>query len=127
MGEGVIPFPLGGYMKKLLFLLIIGLIIVSNSHAAQRKISTGIKSTSAQITTVPSIIYDIEIIATAANGYAVIFDSENNDLTGKTELVELREATQYNSKHATLGAEGIKAGKGIYLYLNNATAILYYY
>lgn len=115
--------------NKFIFLALAILLIGGSSFAdnAQRKISTGVLSTSQSITTVPGTIYDVEIVATAAGGYAVLFDSENNDLTGKKELVELREASQSNSKHANLGESGILAYKGIYLYLNNATAIVYYY
>lgn len=72
------------------------------------------------------MIYGVEIVATAAGGYAVIFDSADANYTGKTELIELREATQYNSNHIDLG-DGVKANNGIYLYLNNATAIVHYY
>lgn len=119
--------------NKLIFLVSIVLLLIGRSSFAadaQRKISTGILSTSQSITTVPSTVYALEVFATAANGFATVFDysgSSMSDLPNKKSLVEGREATQYNSKHIDLGPEGIQAYEGIYVYLSNATAIIHYY
>lgn len=114
-------------MKRTFFFLFIFLFCASLSFAdnAQRKTSTGRLTSSQVIKSTPGTVYDVEIVATAAGGYAVVFDSATS-ATG-TELVELREATQNNSKHANLGSDGIKAHQGIYLFLNNAEAIVYYH
>jgi len=115
-------------MKKvLLMVLILSFIIVSPCMAndSQRKVSSGRKTASASITTVSSILYDIEIIATVNGGYASVYDTSGSLVAG-THLVEIREATAFNSKHVNLGEFGIKAYNGIYLFLNDATAILHY-
>ena len=118
--------------NKVILLALVALLIGGNSFAdnAQRKISTGILTTSQSISTVPGTVYALEVFATAANGFATVFDyagSSISDLPNEKSLVEDREATQYNSKHIDLGSEGIKAYKGIYIYLSNATAIVHYY
>ena len=115
-------------MRKL-YLLIICVLISTNlviASEAQRKISSGDLSSSTLVLAESGRIYDIEIIATAAGGYATVFDSENNNTSGKTKLIELREATQNNSKHANLGEDGLRANRGIYVFLNDATAIIHY-
>jgi len=118
-------------MKKL-YILILTLFlffcsIQAEADNAQRKITTGKQSSSAVIATVASTIYDIDIVATSANGYACVFDSASVTTSGKNEVIEIREATQYDSKHKSFGREGLKVYEGIYLYLNNATATITYY
>lgn len=99
------------------------------ANDSQRKVSTGELTSSQVIKASSGVIYDIEIVATTAAGYAVVFDSAvGNPIDGTTKkLAEVREATQYNSKHVNLGEFGVKAYKGISLYLENATAIITYY
>jgi len=119
-------------MKKIILTLIfLGIFSqISLADDSQRKISTGVLTTSQSIKAVPGTVYALEVFATAANGFATVFDyagSSMADLPNEKSLVEAREATQYNSKHIELGADGIQAYKGIYVYLSNATAIVHYY
>jgi len=120
---------------KRIFTLILFILLVSSFTAeasnAQRKISTGELSVDTAIKITAGTVYDIEIVATAAGGYATLYDTNAVDAvgaySGKTKLIEVREATQYDSKHVSLGEYGIKAHTGITLNLNNVTAIIYYY
>lgn len=113
----------------LTFVILCFLTSIAFASDAQRKISTGRKTANEVIKTTSGVIYDIEIVATAANGYAVVFDSAstNPGVAGDKQLVEVSEATQYNGQHVNLGTEGIKAYKGLSLYLKDASAIIYYY
>ena len=98
----------------------------------QRKISSGIESESCVIYKSPGRVFDIEIVATVNGGYAVLYDmyiqgGATEDATGELAKSEIREATAYNSKHVNFGHNGIKFEKGIYLILNDATAIVHYH
>lgn|SRR3990167_2327341 len=115
-------------MKKL-FLIIFFLLILNYvlyASEVQRKISSGTLDSSTVVLAEHGTLYDLEIVATAAGGYATVFDSSDSDTSGDTEAAEAREATQYNSKHINFGVEGIKMHEGIFVYLNNATAIVHY-
>ena len=115
-------------MRK--FTIVLVLLFVTTLAIAkdsQRKISTGKLSSSAVIVDTPAVIYDVEVVATSANGYAVLFDSSTADMSGKKEMVEIKEGVSGNSKHVNLGEYGIKTDNGIYLFVNNATAIVYYH
>ena len=118
-------------MRRLI-LLIAFLLISSASFAdnSQRKISSGAITESQSIKSSAGTVYGLYVEATAANGYAVIVDYAGStiaDLPSYNELVEAREATQFNSKFVNIEEDGIKAYNGIYLYLQNATAVVYYY
>lgn len=118
---------LSGIIAIFVLLVFVGVAFADNS---QRKLSTSVLTTSQSIKDVPGTIYGVDIVATAAQGFATVFDyagSDMGDLPSEKSLVEVKEATQYDSKHRDLGKDGIKAYKGIYLYLSNATAIVYYY
>jgi len=116
-------------MKKIIsIVLILMLCLTSMAFAsdAQRKLSSGLLTSSQSIKTSAGKIYGMTIIATQANGQGVLIDSSSSTITGKKVLMEITEATQYDSE-SERDQEGINAYEGIFLDLCNAKAIIYYY
>ena len=93
---------------------------------AQRKLSSGLEESSVVIKSSAGKAYGITAIATAANGYATVYDSSTASTSNDTVLFEIQGATQNDSK-TERDEEGINAYEGIYLELNDAKAIVYYY
>lgn len=116
-------------MKKYL-LTILAMILISSTCLAseeQRKISSGDISTPTVITSVPSILFDVSCVVTTAGGWCAVYNATStNNPAAADKLAELREATANNSKQVSMGVDGIKASKGITVWMNNATAIITY-
>jgi len=119
-------------MKKTIILMILAAFVLISpaiANDSQRKTSTGRQTASYSIATSPGTVYDIEVVVTTNGGYAVLFDSASTEpgVAGDGQISEIREATAFNSKHVNFGQYGLKFYKGLYLYLNNATANVYYH
>ena len=118
-------------MKKLITILLVSLFIFPNlAHArnANRKLSSGLKTSSASIKSTPGTIFGIEYTATSAGGQVTVYDHAGGGGTigadSPTELVEVKEATQNDSEYISFGPEGLNTNEGIYLWLNYAEAII---
>lgn len=119
-------------MNKILIIFLSLALIATTSYAdnAQRKRSSGRVPSSASVTTTPATIYSIEVLATGSNGLAIVMDyntSINPSGNDSKIIAEVGEPTTGSSKFVKFGEDGIKANRGIYLYLSNATAIVHYY
>ncbi len=117
-------------MKKLMLVLIAVTFLSTFGYAepAQRKIPSAFlaENTATVVASVPSMLYDVECIATTAGGWCSVYDSASTAINSKAKMVELREGVQFNSKHTNLGQYGQKAYLGITVYTNNAQAIITY-
>ena len=120
-------------MKKIILVFILLVLLVLPAYARSdpdRMISSGLKTASAVISESTTVkIYGLTIIATAANGTGAILDTASTDktvLANAKVSAELNEATQYGSETIQF-PKGLNVSNGIYLYLNNAKAIVYYH
>lgn len=117
-------------MKKIILTFFIVLcVFLSNASASdrQRMLSSGIETESAVLINQDATLYGVQIMATTAPGFVLVYDSDDTTTTGDVQLIEISESTLHNSKYLDLGEHGIKAREGLYFYLYNASAIFYYY
>jgi hypothetical protein len=110
----------------ILFVISIFLCIGAFASDSQRQVSSGEITSKTTLKASEGKVYGVSMVATSNNAWVAIFDSNSGDNTGKTKLIELSEATQYNSSTIQF-PEGLNAYEGIRVEISNASAIVYYY
>lgn len=119
-------------MKKLFLILFLAVLVSGQAQARtgeqQRKISSDGLSSPTVVSSTPATLFDVEIVATAANAWVAVYDSASKaSPQAGVKLVEISEATSGNGKHVNLGVDGLTASKGITVWMANATSIVTYH
>lgn len=90
--------------------------------------SSGLLTASAQVSTLAGRIYGLQVTGDATNaGLAIVYDSENSTVSGKTVLCKVRVTAGAPSNEIVFN-EGVILNRGIYVALTGTgcEAIAYY-